>query len=134
MKKLTLGLMAAFMLILFNPGNLKAENETAKTSSGTNTNTIVQSAELNSTDLKLSEIKSIDMSTLNSSETKELLKEANPLQNDQDRHGRRYHERQNRRDVDVTIRSEPSYRHHYSGAYIGGGGLLVLVLILVLVL
>jgi len=134
MKKLTLGLMAAFMLFLFNPDKLKADNETTKTSSSTISNTIAQSAELNSTKIKLSEIKSIDMPALNSSEKKELLKDSSPLQNDQGRHGRKYHQRQNRRDVDVTIRSDQSYRHRHSGAYIGGGGVLLLILILILVL
>lgn len=74
------------------------------------------------------------MSALNSSETKELLKESSPLQNDQGRHGRRYHQRQNRRDVDVTIRADRGRHYGHSGAYIGGGGVLILILVLILVL
>ncbi|MFA5329789.1 MAG: hypothetical protein WC384_18480 [Prolixibacteraceae bacterium] len=134
MKKSILGLMAAFMLFLFNPGKLEAENETAKASSRTNSNAIVKSSELNSTEMKLSEIKTIGVSTLNSSETKELLKESNPLQDDQGRRGRGYHQRHNRRDVDVTIRADRSNRYGHSGAYIGGGGVLILILVLILVL
>ena len=74
------------------------------------------------------------MSALNSSGTKELLKESNPAQNDQGRHGRKYHQRHNRRDVDISIRADRGRHYGHSGAYIGGGGLLILILVLILVL
>lgn len=122
------------MLFLFNPGNLKAENETAKASSGTISKTNENSAGLNSTELNLSEIKTIEVSALTSSEKKELLKASNSLPDDQGRRGRGYSQRHNRRDVDVTVRGDRGRHYGHSAAYIGGGGVLILILILILVL
>lgn len=136
MKKLTLLTLSAFLMLSVIPTQIKAATDTeiaktamisTETASGTN---------------QLTDIKSIDLTTLSSSENKEVLKEASPLKNDQDGRSRRYRDRHPRRDVDVTIvadhrvRGDGYYegRHSHSGAYIGGGGLLVLILILILVL
>jgi len=125
MKKLTLYVFAASFILAVTPVQVKAatDAETAKTT--------IKSTETVSRTESLNEIKSIDLSSLSSSENNEALKEASPLANEQGRNNGRY--RRANRDVDVTIRDD-GYRHHHSTAYIGGGGLLVLIIILILIL
>lgn len=138
MKKLTLGIMAASMLLLFSPTQLKAgtENNTVSTTA----TTTVQSDDNNAEIVSLNEIKAKEMSTQSSTENKELLKESSSVKNDQGRHGRGYERRNRGRDVDVTIRTDNVGRrnydgyHRHSGAYIGGGGVLLLIIILILIL
>lgn len=137
MKKLVLCVMTASMLLLFNSTQSKAATETNPVS--TTMATTIQAEEPNADGVKLKEIKAIDMSTLGSSENKEMLKEVSSVKNDQGRHGRGYERRNRNRDVDVTVRSDNQgyYNqgyHSHSTAYIGGGGLLLLILILILVL
>ncbi len=115
-------------MLSVTPGQIKAATD-AKT-----TKTEIIAPETTDGTYPLNEIKTIDLTSLNSSENKDVLKEASPLLNDQGRHRGRYHNRHNRGNVDVTIRSERSIRHNHNGAYIGGGGVLILILILVLVL
>lgn len=126
MKKLTLCFLAASFILAVTPSQIKAatDAETAKTT--------IKSTETVSGTESLSEIKSIDLSSLSSSENKEALKEASPLPNEQGRHNGRY--RRANRDVDVTIQADPGYRHHHSTAYIGGGGVIILIIILILIL
>lgn len=128
------------MLLLFSSTQLKAGTETNPVP--TTATTTVKAVETKAEVVRLTEIKAIDMSTLNSSENKELLKEGSSIKNDQNRQGRRGYERRGRRDVDVTIRADRpvrgdgyySGRHSHGGAYIGGGGVLLLILILILIL
>lgn len=137
MKKLALSVMAASMLLLFSSTQLKAGTDTNPVS--TTATTTVKAAEPNAAVDRLNEIKAIDLSALSTSENKELLKEVSSIKNEQDRQGRRGYDRRNRRDVDVTIRSDNRPRdyngyHSHSTAYIGGGGVLILILILILIL
>lgn len=133
MKKLTLSIMAASMLLLFSPTQVKAGIENNATS------TTVKSENANASEVGLTEIKAIDVSALSTAENKETLKEVNTVKDQQGRHrGRGYG--QNRRDVDVTVvarNDQPRYSdgyHSHSTAYIGGGGVLILILILILIL
>ena len=135
MKKLTLSIMAASMLLLFSPTQVKAGIENNATS------TTVKSENANASEVGLTEMKAIDVSSLSTAENKEILKEVNTVKDQQGRHrGRGYG--QNRRDVDVTVVARndgPRYResqgyHSHSTAYIGGGGVLILILILILIL
>ena len=97
------------------------------------TKTTIKSTEAVSGTEQLSEIKSIELSSLSSSENKEGLKEANPLTNEQGRRNGRLFNNRRDRDVDLTIRDD-GYRHSHSGAYIGGAGVIVLIIILILIL
>jgi hypothetical protein len=127
MKKLTLLTLSAFLMLSVIPNQIKAATDAKVHKTAT-----ISTETVNSTD-QLSEIKSIDLTALNTSEKKEALKEVSPLKNEQGRHNGRYNNRHDR-DVDVTIQGDGGYRHNHSGAYIGGGGVLVLILILILVL
>jgi len=107
MKKLTLGLMTAFMLLTIIPMQSNAARKT-------NPTTVVATkpvesaealAEDNAIIARLNEIKAMDMSKLSSAEKKELRKEV----------------RQDR----VRIRS-----HGY--IYFGGGTLLLLIILIIL--
>jgi len=128
MKKLTFLTLSAFLMLSVIPGQIKAANvgETEKTAT-ISTETVKNTNQLN-------EIKTIELTSISSSENKEVLREASPLVNEQGRHNGRYNNRRPNREVDVTIQSDRTYGHHHGGAYIGGGGVLVLILILILVL
>jgi len=128
MKKLTFLTLSAFLILSVIPSQIKAATDTESAKTAT-----ISHEKVSDTD-QLSEIKSIDLNALSTSENKEVLKEANPLLNEQGRHNGRYRNRPANRDVDVTIQSDRSYGHRHSGAYIGGGGVLVLIIILILVL
>ena len=127
MKKLTLITLSAFLMLSVIPNQIKAATNAEAEK------TVTISTETIKSNDQLSEIKSIDLTALSTSENKEVLKEASPLLNEQGRHNGRYNHRRNR-DVDVTIQSNRTYGHRHNGAYIGGGGVLVLILILILVL
>lgn len=126
MKKLTPFVLATCFMLSAIPTQIKAatDTEAAKTA-------MISSEKVSGTD-QLNEIKSIDFTSLSTSENKEGLKEASPLANDQGRKNGIFNRRN--RDVDVTIQSNQSNRHRHSGAYIGGGGVLVLIIILILIL
>jgi hypothetical protein len=107
MKKLTLGLMTAFMLLTIIPVQSNAATKT-------NPTTVVATkpaesaealAEDNAIIARLNEIKAMDMSTLSAAEKKELRKEV----------------RQDR----IRIRS-----HGY--IYIGGGTLILIIILIIL--
>lgn len=127
MKKITLCLLAASFMLAVTPGQTKAATEDATTKSS------VKSAETVSVTEPLNEIKSINLSSLSTSENSEVLKESSPLTNEQGRHNGRLFNNRRDRDVGVTIRDD-GYRHRHSGAYIGGGGVIVLIIILILIL
>ena len=122
MKKITQGIMAAFLLLSLIPVQLKAE-----TDSKTATTIVTKPAESTtaSTQLaRLEEIKAMDLSTLSRSEKKELRQEVRAIKNDQDGYGRRHHDGDGR-----------NYEGRHGGGevfFIGGGGLLVILLIILL--
>ena len=128
MKKLTFCVLATCFMLSIIPTQIKA----ASIAEATKTSTIA--TETAPGTAPLAEIKSIDLTKLSTSENKEVLKEASPLANVQDRHHGGYNNRHANRDVDVTIQSDRSYGHHHGGAYIGGGGVIILIIILILVL
>ena len=122
MKKITLGIMAAFLLLSFIPVQLKAE-----TDSKTATTIVTKPAESTTATTQLArleEIKAMDLSTLSRSEKKELRQEVRAIKNDQDGYGRRHHDGDGR-----------NYEGRHGGGevfFIGGGGLLVILLIILL--
>jgi len=128
MKKLTPIILATCFMLSVIPSQTKAATDTEAAKTAT-----ISSEKVSSTD-QINEIKPIELNALNTSENKEVLKEASPLLNDQGRHNGRYRNRPVNRDVDVTIQSDRGYGHRHSGAYIGGGGVLVLIIILILIL
>jgi hypothetical protein len=105
MKKLTLCLMTAFMLLTIIPTQLKAEKEATPVSSPATKP--AESAEVNAILARLNEIKAMDKSNLSAAEKKELRKEL----------------RQER----VHIRS-----HSHGVIYIGGGTLLLIIILIIL--
>lgn len=122
MKKITLGIMAAFLLLSFIPVQLKAETDPK-----TATTIVTKPAESTtaSTQLaRLEEIKAMDLSTLSRSEKKELRQEVRAIKNDQDGYGRRHH--------DGGDRNYEGRRGGGEVFFIGGGGLLVILLIILL--
>ena len=108
MKKLTLGLMTGCMLLLCSPTLLKAETET--TTAATTVTATVTSAEAAKMELRLTEIKAMDMKTMNSSEKKELRKEVR------------------------TIKSDMKAIDNGGGVYISVGAAILIVLLLILLL
>ena len=122
MKKSTLCIMAAFMLLSFAPLQSKAVTEPDEKATVTAKPVVLDDA---TTQLaRLEEIKAMDMSTLNRSEKKELRKEVREIKNDQDGRGRRYHDG-NR--SNVNVRSSGTFYVY------GGGGLLLILLIILLI-
>ena len=124
MKKLTLGILAAFMLLSVLPTTSKAESETIeKTTIAAKT---VESPDATAQQARLEEIKGLDLSTLDRSEKKELRKEVRTIKNDQDGRGHRNHGNRGGGDYDG--------RHGGGTVYfMGGGGLLIILLIILLI-
>jgi len=123
MKKLMYCFMTAFVLLLIVPTQSKAavEKDVALVAASKP----VESTDANTKLARLEEIKAMDMSTLNRSEKKELLKEVRLIRDDQYGygHGRRNHNGGGDRNYGG---------HHRGGYYMGGTGLLVLLLIILL--
>jgi len=111
MKKLALGLMTGCMLLLCNPTLLKAETE--PTTAPVTVTTTVISAENAKMELRLNEIKAMDMKTLNSSEKKELRKEVRAIKSD--------------------IKANNAINNG-GGVYISVGAAILIVLLLILLL
>jgi len=141
MKKLSFCLMTAFLLLSLMPGGLKAETKqnastevTTKTVESTDANASlatktvestkvndVENARANAQLARLEEIRAMDMSTMTSSEKKELREEVQSIQNEQNYYGDR--------DGDHHDRDH----HHRHGMFIGiGGGLLIIILLILL--
>jgi hypothetical protein len=86
MKKLTLSLITAFMLLTIIPTQLKAEKEANPVSIPANKP--AESAEVNAVIARLNEIKAMDMSKLSAAEKKELRKEVRESRSYLREHGR----------------------------------------------
>ncbi len=115
MKKLTLGLMTGFMLLLFSPTMLKAEVGT-KTLSTTTTAT-VKSTDATAMVVRLNEIKAMDMSTLSSFEKRELRKEVRGIKSE------------------LKAKGESTYiQGSNGGIYLSVGAAILIVLLLILLL
>lgn len=105
MKKLTLCLITAFMLLTIIPTQLKAEKEAAPVSSPATKP--AESAEVNAVIARLNEIKAMDMSKLSAAEKKELRKE---------------------------VRASRSYLREHSTVVISLGALILIIILLILLL
>jgi hypothetical protein len=123
MKKLMYCFMMAFVLLSIVPAQSKAAAE--KDVALVAVSKPVESTDANAKLARLEEIKAMDMSKLNRSEKKELLKEVRSIRDDQYGygHGRRNHNGGGDRNYGG---------HHRGGYYMGGTGLLVLLLIILL--
>lgn len=115
MKKLSLGIMTVFTLLLFSPAQLKAGTDD-KTVSAT-VSTTVKSAEANASIVRLNEIKAMDMTTMSKSEKKELRKEVRSIKSE------------------TKTNSESKYIEGSNGGiYISIGAAILIVLLLILLL
>lgn len=123
MKKIALCVLATTLMLSVISDQIKAatNNETTKTA-------IIAREKDSHTD-QISGIKSIELTSISTSENKEILKETDPILDEKGRSNGRYNNRPSRREVDLSIQADRGYR-----LYIGGSGLLILILILVLVL
>lgn len=111
MKKITLGIMTAFLLLTFIPTQLKAGTETstlsvvpAKTFAPTEANALEANALL----VRLDKIKAMDKSMLNSSERKVLRKEVRSIKSQLSEIG--------------------------GGVYLSVGAIIIIILLLILLL
>lgn len=133
MKKSMLCIFATCAVLSVMPTQLEAATEALSATKSTETAIRAD---------QITQIQSIDLPSLSSAESSEVLKESVPITNDQNAHSRKYQNRHANRDVNVSIRADGPARgdgyyqgrHSHRGAYIGGGGVLVLILILILVL
>lgn len=140
MKKLTFCFLATSFVLFAIPSQLQAGTE--ENPAATTAPTALHSTESTINTNRSDEIKSIRLTAIATTESKETLKEAVPEANDQNRHSRRYLRRHGGGNDQVVITSgsqvrDDGYyegRQRHSGAYIGAGGVLILVLILILVL
>ena len=80
MKKVTVGILMAFMISAFIPTRLKAGTETNVTPISTPVTT--ESAEVNAMIARLYEIKAMDLNDLKSTERKALRKEVRTIKSD----------------------------------------------------
>ena len=113
MKKLVLGLITGFMLLIGSPFLLKADTE--PTAISTQVTTTVKSAEVAAMELRLNEIKAMDMKALSSSEKKELRKEVRGIKSE------------------LKVNSESSATNG-GGIYVSVGAAILIVLLLILLL
>lgn len=115
MKKITLVLMTAFLLLIFTPNHLKANTETNKLTTGTTVPD--RSAEAEARVVRLTEIKTMDRSTLNSSEKKELRSETRAIKSE------------------MKSNNESTYiEGSHGGLYVSVGAAILIILLLVLLL
>jgi hypothetical protein len=134
MKKLTFCFLATSFVLFAIPTQLQAGTEENPTTLHSTESTINSN--------RSDEIKSIGLTAITTTESKETLKEAIPEANNLNRHSRGYLRRHGGENDQVVITSgtqvrDDGYlegRHRNGGTYIGVGGVLVLILILILVL
>lgn len=113
MRKLLLGLIAGFMLLMGSPTLLKADTE--PTAISVPATTTVNSPEVAAMELRLNEIKAMDTKALSSAEKKELRKEVREIKSD------------------LKANSE-SASVNSGGVYVSVGAAIVIVLLLILLL
>jgi hypothetical protein len=122
MKKLMFCTVIAFLMVSAIPNQLKAADDTKKSSATTTisveTEDAVQLA-------RLEEIKAMDLSSLSRSEKKELRNEVKLIKSNQDGRSRRHRDGRDGRNYDG--------RHGGGTVFIyGGGGLLLIILLIIL--
>lgn len=113
MRKLLLGLIAGFMLLMGSPTLLKADTE--PTAISVPATTTVKSPEVAAMELRLNEIKAMDTKVLSSAEKKELRKEVRGIKSD------------------LKANNESASVNN-SGVYVSVGAAIVIVLLLILLL
>jgi hypothetical protein len=113
MRKLLLGLIAGFMLLMGSPTLLKADTE--PTAISVPATTTVKSPEVAAMELRLNEIKAIDTKALSSAEKKELRKEVREIKSE------------------LKANSE-SASVNSGGVYVSVGAAILIVLLLILLL
>ena len=111
MKNLTLGLFAAFVLILFIQSPVKASTENVSVA-------IVSTADMSVLVARIETIRAIDFSTLNASEKKELRNELRTIKTEL--------KKSNKSDVVAT--------HVDGGIFLSVGAIVVIILLLILIL
>jgi len=131
MKKLSLSLIATFMLLSIIPTKLNAATETNPVA--VTTTAAAEAAKDNSDLARLNEIKAMDLSTLSRSEKKELRKEVRAIKDDQDERGRGYQNGHGRRNHDGGDRMNNGRHGGGTVYFMGGGGLLIILLIILLI-
>lgn len=112
-KKLLLGLIAGFLLLMSSPTQLKADTE--PTAISVPATTTVKSPEVATMELRLNEIKAMDTKALSSAEKKELRKEVRGIKSD------------------LKANSESASVNN-GGVYVSVGAAIVIVLLLILLL
>jgi len=127
MKKLVHLILATCFMLSVIPSQIKAatDAETAKT--------VMISSETTDKADQLSEIKSIELNKLSTSENNEVLKESSPSADVQGRRNGWFNNRRNK-NLDLTIQADNGNRRNNNGVYLGGAGLLVLIILLILIL
>lgn len=113
MRKLQLGLIAGFMLLMGSPTLLKADTE--PTAISVPATTTVKSPEVAAMELRLNEIKAMDTKALSSAEKKELRKEVRGIKSE------------------LKANSESASVNN-GGVYVSVGAAIVIVLLLILLL
>ncbi len=113
MRKLLLGLIAGFMLLMGSPTLLKADTE--PTAISVPATTTVKSPEVAAMELRLNEIKAMDTKALSSAEKKELRKEVRGIKSE------------------LKANSESASVNN-GGVYVSVGAAIVIVLLLILLL
>lgn len=114
MKKLALGFMTAFLLLFVNPQQSKADTDQKTVS--TTVSTTASSAEANAMVVRLNEIKAMDMTTLSSSEKKDLRKEVRGIKKE------------------LNKGESTSAQGNNGGVYLSVGAIIIIVLLLILLL
>lgn len=111
MKKLALGLFAAFVLILFIPSTVSARSENVSVA-------LVATVDANVLVARFETIRAMDFSTLNASEKKELRNELRTIKTEL--------KKSNKRDV--------AAKHVDGGIYLSVGAIVVIIVLLILIL
>ncbi|MCX6236301.1 MAG: hypothetical protein NTY07_01890 [Bacteroidia bacterium] len=119
MKKLTLSLMAAFVMLLFVPTQLQAATDPSPvTVAATNT---VKSVDVSVLIARVETIKAMDRSTLSASEKKELRKELRTIKNDL--------KASSKNDANANSATVSN-----GGIYLSVGAIIIIILLLILLL
>ena len=111
MKKLALGLLTAFVLILFIPSLVKAKTEKKPVA-------VVATADLSVLFARIETIRAIDFSTLNATDKKELRNELRTIKTE----------------LKKSIKSDVVATHVDGGIYLSVGAIVVIIVLLILIL
>lgn len=115
MKKISLSLLMGLMLLVASPTMLKAETEPTTT---TATAAPVKSAEATAMEIRLNEIKAMDMKTLNAAEKKELRKEVREIKSE----------------LKSELNTNSEATNSGGGIYLSVGAVIIIALLLILLL